>query len=44
MRNANERRGNIEAALRSRRESGIKQKQKQNLSQHRLVDFKSRSG
>lgn len=38
MRNANERRGNIEAALESRRE-WYKAKAEQNLSQHRLVDL-----
>ena len=37
-RNANERRGNIEAALESRRE-WYKAKAEQNLSQHRLVDL-----
>ncbi len=38
MRNANERRGNIEVALESRRE-WYKAKAEQNLSQHRLVDL-----
>lgn len=38
MRNANERRGNIEAALESRRE-WYKAKAEQNLSQHRLVNL-----
>ncbi len=38
MRNANERRGNIEAALESRRE-WYKAKAEQNLSQHRLIDL-----
>lgn len=38
MRNANERRGNIEAALESRRE-WYKAKAEQNLSQYRLIDL-----
>lgn len=38
MRNANERRGNIEAALASRRE-WYKAKAEQDLSQHRLIDL-----